>query len=173
MSTRPVDTQNQPITKQTDQLGPRDSEATQAGRLLNQSANWEQTKCSGGICTFNVLVFTLCLFGLSTDFTLWWCFFFFFLFFFGTCLWLWTQSPVFLVLRDQPNETLSRLPLHLRAHGYVRPASPHTAGQTRGKTLASCATGPYSLSPPQLHPDSLLIPPPTLLHPPPAPTLLM
>ena len=133
MSTRPVDTQNQPITKQTDQLGPRDSEATQAGRLLNQPANWEQTKCSGGICTFNVLVFTLCLFELSTDFTLWWCFFFFFLFFFGTCLWLWTQSPVFLVLRDQPDETLSRLPLHLRAHGYVRPASQHTAGRTREK----------------------------------------
>ncbi|KAF3853745.1 hypothetical protein F7725_014433 [Dissostichus mawsoni] len=37
---------------------------------VKPASNWEQRKCSGGICTFNVLVFTLCLLGFSTDFTL-------------------------------------------------------------------------------------------------------
>lgn len=33
-----------------------------------------------------------------------------FLSFFGTCLWLWTQSPVFLVLRDYPMRLCSAAP---------------------------------------------------------------
>lgn len=59
------------------------------------------------ICTFNLLVFTLSLWvqlpTLLFDDDV-------FLSFFGTCLWLWTQSPVFLVLRDYPMRLCSAAP---------------------------------------------------------------
>lgn len=55
--------------KATDQLGPRDSETTQAA-ACSISRRLGTKEVFRGICTFNVLVFTLCLFGLSTDFTL-------------------------------------------------------------------------------------------------------
>lgn len=66
---RPVDTQNQPITKHPTNW---DQETVEQHKRLpvKSVSNWEQNKRSGGICTFNVLVFTLCLFGLSTNFTL-------------------------------------------------------------------------------------------------------
>lgn len=55
---QPVNTQNQPITKQ-----PTNWDQETVKRLKRAAcqsvSNWEQKKCSGGICTFNVLVFTL------------------------------------------------------------------------------------------------------------------
>ena len=88
-----------------------------SGCPSHQSATGNST-CSGGICTFNVLVFTLCLFGFSTDFNLWWWCCFSFLFLGGGVCFSsghaydcgHTESSVFSSSGWWPDETRSRRP---------------------------------------------------------------
>lgn len=95
---------------QSKQLTNWDQETVKRHKRLpakNPASNWEQKKCSGKFVLLTLLVFTLSLWvqlpTLLFDDDV-------FLSFFGTCLWLWTQSPVFLVLRDYPMRLCSAAP---------------------------------------------------------------